>query len=241
MGSNPPIDGVTVKKELVVAPLVTSLVLFGAAIAPAQASYQDDLINTALNMIERSDVPKALGQLPKATSFTFEQPLPRASVCVTKAKEVKITGKYSQQSIGFFSLGNSSNVFQGVMQFTRPKAAAKSFAQLAKDISECNGTLTNSNQNTDGSTFTSNQVNTTGTLKAATDGGKKPLFLLNSVSTSGQYEAGQRFGAGYTVYSLANNVISVISYQPKIGVNMTNKTQKAVDQLSVDAAARWIS
>ena len=227
------------KRAMLVVPLVTSLMLFGAAFAPAQASFQDDVINAATNMIERSDVPKALGPMGKSTGFTFEQPQPQAILCI-KAKEILITGKYSQQAIAFFSLGNSNTVAQNIMQFKRPKAAAKSFAQLAKDIGKCGGgTSTNSHQNTDGSTFTEIQASTTGTLKTATDGGEKPVFLLNSVSTSGQYESGQRFDAGYTVYSLAKNVISAITHQPKIGVNMTNKTQKAVDQLSLKAAARW--
>jgi hypothetical protein len=229
-----------VKRAMLVVPLVTSLMLFGAAFAPAQASFQDDVINAATNMIERSDVPKALGPMGKSTGFTFEQPQPQAILCI-KAKEILITGKYSQQAIAFFSLGNSNTVAQNIMQFKRPKAAAKSFAQLAKDIRKCNGTQTNSTQNTDGSTFTSSQVNSTGTLKTASAGGGKPVFLLNSVSTSGQYESGQRFDAGYIVYSLAKNVISAITHQPKIGVNLTNKTQKAVDQLSLKAAARWVS
>jgi hypothetical protein len=229
-----------VKRAMLVVPVVTSLMLFGAAFAPAQASFQDDVINAATNMIERSDVPKALGTMGKSTGFTFEQPQPQAILCF-KAEEILITGKYSQQAIAFFSLGNSNTVAQNIMQFKRPKAAAKSFAQLAKDIRKCNGTQTNSTQNTDGSTFTSSQVNSTGTLKTASAGGRKPVFLLNSVSTSGQYESGQRFDAGYTVYSLAKNVISAITHQPKIGVNLTNKTQKAVDQLSLKAAARWVS
>ena len=228
------------KRAMLVVPVVTSLMLFGAAFAPAQASFQDDVINAATNMIERSDVPKALGPMGKSTGFTFEQPQPQAILCI-KAKEILITGKYSQQAIAFFSLGNSNTVAQNIMQFKRPKAAAKSFAQLAKDIRKCNGTQTNSTQNTDGSTFTTSQVNSTGTLKTASAGGGKPVFLLNSVSTSGQYESGQRFDAGYTVYSLAKNVISAITHQPKIGVNLTNKTQKAVDQLSMKAAARWVS
>ena len=236
------------KRAMLVVPLVTSLMLFGAAFAPAQASFQDDVINAATNMIERSDVPKALGPMGKSTGFTFEQPQPQAILCI-KAKEILITGKYSQQDVAFVpdivtlsSIGEGASLTQAVMQFERPKAAAKSFAQLAKDIGKCGGgTSTNSHQNTDGSTFTEIQASTTGTLKTATDGGEKPVFLLNSVSTSGQYETGERDNANYIVYSLANNVISAITYQPTIGVNMTKKTQKAVDQLSMKAAARWAS
>ena len=239
------------KRAMLVVPLVTSLMLFGAAFAPAQASFQDDVINAATNMIRKSDVPKALRPLPKSQSFISLQPTPRAFLCVIgaaddKSKKLPITGKYSQQDVAFVpdivtlsSIGEGASLTQAVMQFERPKAAAKSFAQLAKDIRKCNGTQTNSTQNTDGSTFTTSQVNSTGTLKTASAGGGKPVFLLNSVSTSGQYESGQRFDAGYTVYSLAKNVISAITHQPKIGVNMTNKTQKAVDQLSLKAAARW--
>ena len=242
------------KRAMLVVPLVTSLMLFGAAFAPAQASFQDDVINAATNMIRKSDVPKALRPLPKSQSFISLQPTPRAFLCVIgaaddKSKKLPITGKYSQQDVAFVpdivtlsSIGEGASLTQAVMQFERPKAAAKSFAQLAKDIGKCGGgTSTNSHQNTDGSTFTEIQASTTGTLKTATDGGEKPVFLLNSVSTSGQYETGERDNANYIVYSLANNVISAIMYQPTIGVNMTKKTQKAVDQLSMKAAAHWVS
>jgi len=241
-----------VKRAMSVVPLVTSLMLFGAAFAPAQASFQDDVMNAATNMIKKSDVPKALGPLPKSQSFISLQSTPRSFLCVIgaaddRSKKIPITGKYSQQDIAFLSdspssIGEGEVLAQSVMQFKRPKAAAKSFAQLAKDISKCNGTQTNNTQNTDGSTFTQTQTITTGTVKTATDGGKKPVFVLNSVSTSGQYESGfEDLNAGYTVFSLANNVISYINYQPKSGVNMTNKTKKAVDQLSMKAAARWVS
>ena len=237
------------KKTVLVVALLSSLV-FGAAIAPAQASYQDDLINAATNMIDRSDVPKVLGPLPKVTTFAFMQPqYLRGQVCQVpneEGKNVFISGKFSQQTIGFIpkelsSFGEVPFLEQSVVQFKKPKAAAKSFAQLAKDISKCNGTQTNNTQNTDGSTFTQTQASTTGTVKTVTDGGKKLVFVLNSVSTSGQYESGRDYNAGYTVFSLANNVISSIIYQPKYGVNMTNKTKKAVDQLSMKAAARWVS
>ena len=67
------INGATVKKTVLVVSLLSSLV-FGAAIAPAQASYQEDLINSATNMIDGSDVPRVLDPLPKSTSFTFRQP-----------------------------------------------------------------------------------------------------------------------------------------------------------------------
>ena len=235
-----------------VVPLVTSLMLFGAAFAPAQASFQDDVMNAATNMIKKSDVPKALGPLPKSQSFISLQSTPRSFLCVIgaaddKSKKIPIKGKYSQQDIAFLSdspssIGEGEVLAQSVMQFKRPKAAAKSFAQLAKDIGKCGGgTQTNNTQNTDGSTFTQTQASTTGTLKKATDDGEKPVFLLSSVSTSGQYESGERDNASYIVYALANNIISAITYQPKIGVNMTNKTQKAVDQLSMKTAARWVS
>ena len=109
-----------------------------------------------------------------------------------EGKNVFISGKFSQQTIGFIpkelsSFGEVPFLEQSVVQFKKPKAAAKSFAQLAKDISKCNGTQTNNTQNTDGSTFTQTQASTTGTVKTATNGGRKPLFVLNSVSASGQF------------------------------------------------------
>ena len=61
------------KKTVSVVSLLISLV-FGAVIASAQASYQEDLINAATNMIDRSDVPGVLGPLPKVTTCTFSQP-----------------------------------------------------------------------------------------------------------------------------------------------------------------------
>ena len=235
------------KKTVLVVALLSSLV-FGAAIAPAQASYQDDLINAATNMIDRSDVPKVLGPVSKSTMFISQHPTDvRGQACEVpneEGKYVQLSGKFSGQNVAFIkasSVGEVPFLDQSVMQFKGPKAAAKSFAQLAKDISKCNGTQTNNTQNTDGSTFTQTQTITTGTVKTATDGGKKPVFVLNSASTSGQYESGfEDLNAGYTVFSLANNVISYINYQPKSGVNMTNKTKKAVDQLSMKAAARWV-
>ena len=237
------------KKTVLVVSLLSSLV-FGAATAPAQASYREDLINAATNMIDRFEVPKVLGPLPRVTTFAFMQPqYLRGQVCQVpneEGKNVFISGKFSQQTIVFIpdrpsSLREVPLLDQSVVQFKKPKSAAKSFAQLAKDISKCNGTQKNDTQNTDGSTFTQTQASTTGTVKTVTDGGKKLVFVLNSVSTSGQYESGRDYNAGYTVFSLANNVISSIIYQPKYGVNMTNKTKKAVDQLSMKAAARWVS
>ena len=109
-----------------------------------------------------------------------------------EGKNEFISGKFSQQTIAFIpkelsSLGEELFLEQSVVQFKKPKAAAKSFAQLAKDINKCNGTQTNNTQNTDGSTFTQTQASTTGTVKTATNGGRKPLFVLNSVSASGQF------------------------------------------------------
>ncbi|MDE1047399.1 MAG: hypothetical protein OR995_08140 [Candidatus Nanopelagicales bacterium] len=66
--------------------------------------------------------------------------------------------------------------------------------------------------------------------------GKKSVSLLQIVTpppTSGPE-------AAYTVYSLANNVISMIHHVPANG-NMTNKKQKTLDQLSKKAAARWVN
>ncbi|MDE1047400.1 MAG: hypothetical protein OR995_08145 [Candidatus Nanopelagicales bacterium] len=106
------------KKAVLMVPLVTSLFLFGAATAPAQASFKDDLINAATNMIERSDVPKVLGPLPEDAGWSFDQPSPRAQVCEVpneKGKNVLITGKYSQQSIGGLSLKTFSGLIQNVM------------------------------------------------------------------------------------------------------------------------------
>lgn len=183
------------EKTVSVVSLLISLV-FGAVIASAQASYQEDLINAATNMIDRFDVPKVLGPLPKVTTFAFMQPTDlRGQVCQLpneEGKNVFISGKFSQQTIVFIadrpsSLREVPLLDQSVVQFKKPKSAAKSFAQLAKDISKCNGTQKNDTQNTDGSTFTQTQASTTGTVKTATNGGRKPLFVLNSVSASGQF------------------------------------------------------
>ena len=232
--------------------LATTVVAAAAATlvaAPAMAYDRDAYSHAAGAMIERSDVPKVLGDFKKNLGFSafassdkiyvcdVPQADPNAPDVVVYMPGSKYTFNGSYQAKG---KNDPATIAVAVNQYASASDAIDAFDALKRNIKKCTGTGSNTWTDEDGKSTTYSTELTHGVVPAVTTTGVESLFISNN-SLSATTPGDSRFvNDDYSVYSLVDDVIIVTEYSANTNDNLTTKQRKAVNQVAFNAESRWL-
>jgi hypothetical protein len=223
----------------------------GISLAPAAQAYdRDAYAYAAAHMIERSDIPAALGPFKPALSFNanvpqyagFLCPVPTADPSAAAANVRFPSGRYNFNA-SYTSPGKDDSPWAqvSVYQFTTAKKAIAAWEKLTTNITRCTGTGSNTWTNDDGSTTTYSTEVTHGVVPMDTTTGVESVFVSqNSLDQSTPGDS-RYVNDSYSVYSLVDDVIIQTQFYANNNGNLTTKQRKAVNRLAFNAETRWLA
>jgi hypothetical protein len=237
------------KTVAVLAACVTAATSVAVAV-PALAYDRDAYGRAAESMIERSDIPKVLGDFKKNLGFSAYASSSRIFVCdVPQADpnvpDVAIYMPGAKYSFNGSYQGKGKNdpvtIDVAVNQYASASDAIDAFSALKKNIKKCSGSGSNTWTDEDGNTTTYSTELTNGVVPAVTTTGVESLFVSNN-SLQETTPGDSRFlNDDYSVYSLVDDVVIVTEYSANTNANLTTKQRKAVNQVAFNAETRWLS
>jgi hypothetical protein len=198
-------------------------------------------------MIERSDIPKVLGDFDESLSFSAGRGVPtylcylRSSTPDAVGTDVQV-GKPQMQYSGIYSPSKGRQVFVGVrvLQFRSAAEAIKGFEDLKTQSRKCKGAGSTTWTNGDGTQTTSSWRVSTSVVPQVTVAGVPSISITQdnlSVSSGGGKPSASD---NYTVYTLVNDVILATSYDGGSTTNTTKEQRKATNQVAFNAVSRWV-
>lgn len=231
---------------------VIAMIAAGAVVtlgvAPGASAYDRDVYEYAAgHMIERSDIPKALGSFDPRPFFDAGPGLP-TYLCYLPSgdpdaagTDVKI-GKAAYQFSAVYSptKGPASSVSVRVMQYADSAGAIKAFQALKKASSTCTGSGSTTWVNEDGTQTTSSWMVSTSTVPSVAVVGVTSIGITQDNLSVSSGDGERSTSDTYTVYSLVNDVIISTSYGSSGTANLTSAQRKAVNQVAFNAVGRWV-
>lgn len=231
---------------------VMAMIAAGAAVtltvAPAASAYDREVYSYAAgHMIERSDIPKALGTFDPRPFFDAGPGLPTYLCFVpsgdpdASGTDVKI-GKASYQFSAVYSptKGPASSVSVRVTQYAKATDAIKAFQTLKKESSKCTGSGSTTWVNEDGTQTTSSWMLSTSTVPSVAVVGVSSIGITQDNLSVSSPDGDRNTSDTYTVYTLVNDVIISTSYGSSGTTNLTSAQRKAVNQVAFNAVGRWV-
>lgn len=219
------------------------------AAGPALAYDRDAYSNAAGSMIERSDIPKVLGEFKKNLGFSAFAGGDKIFVCDVpqadpNAPDVVVYMPGSKYTFNGSYQGKGKNdpvtIAVDVNQYASASDATDAFDTLKKNIKKCTGSGSNTWTDEDGKTTTYSTELSNGVVPAVTTTGVESLFISNN-SLQETTPGDSRFlNDDYSVYSLVDDVIIVTEYSSNTNANLTTKQRKAVNQVAFNAETRWL-
>lgn len=234
--------------------LLATTVVAAAAVTlvagPAMAYDRDAYGHAASSMIERSDIPKVLGEFKKTLGFSAYAGSNKLYVCSVPQADpnasdvsVSIAGAQYAFTGSYEGKGKSDapSIDVTVNQYKNAEAAISAFDELKKKIKKCTGTGSSTWTDDGGKTTTYSTEVTNGVVPAVTTTGVESLFVSNN-SLSASTPGDSKFvNDQYLVYSLVDDTIIVTEYFTNTNDNMTTKQRKAVNQVAFNAETRWLN
>lgn len=218
------------------------------ALAPAASAYDREMYSYAAgHMIERSDIPKALGSFDSRPFFDAGPGLP-TYLCYlpsgnpdTAGTDVKV-GKAQYQFSAVYSpnKGPASSVSVRILQYADANAAIKAFQTLKKESTRCTGSGSTTWVNEDGTQTTSSWMVSTSTVPSVAVAGVSSVGITQDNLSVSSDDGDRSTNDTYTVYSLVNDVIITTSYGVGGSTNLTSAQRKAVNQVAFNAVGRWV-
>lgn len=220
-----------------------------AAAAPALAYDRDLYGRAAASMIERSDIPDALGTFKKGLAFNAFATSGKTFVCDVPQSDpnasdvdVYFPGPEYMFSASYSGKGKDApSVDVTVNQYATAEDAISAFDTLKKNVKKCSGTGSNTWTDDDGTTTTYSTALTNGVVPAVTTTGVESLFVSNNSLSESSTGDSKFVNDQYTVYSLVDDVVISTQYFTNTNTNMTSKQRKAVNQVAFNAETRWLS
>jgi hypothetical protein len=228
---------------LTVTALGTSMML-----APQAAAYDREAYSyAASHMIQRSDIPMALGDFRSGLNFNGMEGL-RVSVCAVpqsdssqEQQQVMMARPAMDFTGSYFSAKDDGPVLEvSVRQYPTATKAIKAFDALKKNIKRCTGTGSSSWTDEDGVTATYSTQVSNAVVPGVTVVGVESLSVTqNNLSQSAPADA-DFINDSYSVFTLVNDVILQTSYNAFGSQDPTKAQRKAVDQVAFNAVGRWV-
>lgn len=234
--------------------ILTTTVVAAAAVTmiagPAMAYDRDAYGHAASSMIERSDIPKTLGEFQKMLGFSAYAGGDKLFVCDVpqadpNASDVSVSIPGSKYVFAGSYQGKGKNdapsVDVSVNQYKNAEDAIAAFDDLKKKIKKCTGTGSNTWTDEDGTTTTYSTEVTNGVVPAVTTTGVESLFVSNNSLSESKPGDSKFVNDQYTVLSLVDDTIIQTTYFSNTNNNMTTKQRKAVNQVAFNAETRWLA
>jgi hypothetical protein len=217
-------------------------------LAPQAAAYDREAYSyAASHMIQRSDIPRVLGDFRSSLSFNGMAGL-RVSVCGVpqsdssqEQKQIMMARPALQFSGMYFPAKDDGPVMEvSVLQYPTATKAIKAFDALKKNITKCTGSGSSSWTDEDGVTYTySTQVSNAVVPSVSVVGVESLSVTQNNLSQSAPAEA-DFINDSYSVFTLVNDVILQTTYNVNGSQDTTKAQRKAVDQVAFNAVGRWV-
>lgn len=217
-------------------------------IAPAASAYDRDAYEFAAgHMIDRTDIPKALGDFDARLNFganpgfnTFLCYLP-SSDPDSNGKDVKI-GKSKYQFSGNYGSKKESgpNITVSVLQYANSSDAIKGFNALKTQSKKCNGTGSSTWTDDDGTQYTNSWNVSTSTVPGVSVVGVDSIGITQDNLSTNSNSDDKYLNDNYNVYTLVNDAIIQTSYYSNGTKNLTTAQRKAVNQVAFNAITRWV-
>lgn len=233
--------------RIVAGSLATAAVVALVTAPQALAYDREAYTYAASHMIERSDIPKVLGDFNESLSFSAGLGTPtylcyvQSSTPDSAGTDVQV-GKPQLQYSGFYNVskGPLASVQLQVLQFGSADEAIKGFEALKTQSRKCKGAGSKTWTNDDGTKTTSSWRVANSVVPQVTVAGVPSIGITQdnlSVSSKGGNPSADD---NYTVYTLVNDVILATSYRGDSTTNTTKEQRKAVNQVAFNAVTRWV-
>jgi len=237
-------------RRIVTALCTAGVIASGIAVAPAAQAYdKDGYTYAAGHMIERSDIPKALGAYRPALGFgasVGDKQLYLCSPPSTSADQdtpsyyapgpaYEYTGTYNGRG------KNAPFLIVTVNQYASAPKAIKAFDLLKDRIKKCEGTGSSTFTEDDGTTDVFSQLITTGVVPSVTTAGVASVFVSQNNLDQTLPDGAVSISDSYSVYSLFGDTIIQTGYYSNSTTNLTTAQRKAVNQVAFNAETRWAS
>lgn len=223
----------------------------GMALAPAAQAYDRDAYSyAAAHMIERSDIPAALGAFKPALGFNANVSTYPGFLCPVPtpdnngdAGEVKFPASRYNFNASYTARGKRDPAWAqaSIYQYPSAKRAIAAWETLTTNIAKCTGTGSNSWTNDDGSTTTYSTQVTHGVVPMDTTTGVESVFVSQNSLQQNTAGDSRYVNDSYSVYSLVDDVIIQTQFYANTNDNLTTKQRKAVNQLAFNAETRWLA
>lgn len=218
------------------------------AVAPAASAYDRDAYTYAAgHMIERSDIPKALGSYGAGLDFganpgveLFLCYLP-SSVTDDPGTDVKV-GKSDLQFTASYAATKdlSRSVEVQVLQYGSASKAISAFDTLKTAAKKCNGTGSSTWTAEDGVQYENSWQVSTSTVPGVSVVGVTSLGITQDNLSTNSASPDKFVNDNYSVYSLVNDVIIKTTHYTSGTTNLTTAQRKAVNQVAFNAIGRWV-
>lgn len=216
--------------------------------APQAAAYdREAYAYAASHMIERSDIPKALGSMGPDLTLNVNPGFANVVCGIptsdpgVEGEEIRLT-KPTLEFAGNYSTpkGTGPSVQVVVLQYGTDDRAIKAFDRLRTDIKKCTGTGSITWTDDDGNTTTySTEVSNAVVPGVSVVGVESVSVTLNNLTESAPDDS-VYINDAYTVYTLVGDVIIQTSYFVNGSTNTTKQQRKAVNQMAFNAVSRWV-
>jgi len=222
--------------------------LITGAVAPMAQAYDREAYEYAAgHMIDRTDIPKALGTFDPVLRLNVG-PSYRPYLCFVPSSDETAEGSNiygtkgkRQTSAGYTSpkvSGPSVNV--EITEYASASAAIKAYDALKKQAKKCTGTGSSTFTADDGTSYTSSwEVSNAVVPSVAVVGVESISITQDNLGTSSNSDD-KYLNDNYAVYSLVNDAIIQTSYFMNGPTNITTAQRKAVNQLAFNAIGRWV-
>jgi hypothetical protein len=229
------------------------------AIAPASAYDRELFGYAASHMINRSDIPKALGELSDNLNFfaNSETPNTRIFICALSEKQVGLkvvasnfAGSYSTEFDRKIQGPQVSKSVQvSVYHFNTTSAASKAYNKIETRAKKCKGTQTTTTQGTDGlggavvESFTSTTTLRNGLTTVDIVNGRRGVYIesdyLGESTQVGTGETSKFFSDNFVVFALTDDVIVQTQFNSNERLRLSKVEIAAVEQLAITAVRAW--
>lgn len=231
--------------------ILTSIAAGAAVVlllAPSASAYDREAYEYAAgHMIERSDIPKALGSYgagldfganPGVGLFLCYLPSSNSDDPGTDVKVGKSAYQYSASYAATKDLSRSVEV--QVLQYASASKAIAAFDTLKTEAKKCNGTGSSTWTDEDGVQYENSWQVSTSTVPGVSVVGVASLGITQDNLSSNSASGDKFVNDNYSVYSLVNDAIIKTTHYTSGSKNLTTAQRKAVNQVAFNAIGRWV-
>lgn len=222
--------------------------LLPVLVAPAASAYDREAYEYAAgHMIDRTDIPKALGDFDARLNFGAS-PAYNTFLCYVPSPEpdsegldVKIGKSKYQFSANYNAKkDNGPSVSVVVSQFASATDAIKGFNELKAQSKKCNGTGSTTWTDDDGTQYTNSWNVSTSTVPGVAVVGVASIGITQDNLSTNTGSDDKYLNDNYNVYTLVNDAIIQTSYYSNGTKNLTTAQRKAVNQVAFNAVGAWL-